>query len=253
MNVQDIYMAMDRIAPFSTQEPWDNSGLLVGSPQCPASRVLVTLDISVDAVEAAHQQGCDVIVSHHPVIFSPLKRLACESPVYRLAKYGIAAICSHTPLDIAEGGINDSIVSRLRTKLDATAETELLDAAGCGRILTLREPVDAQAVAAAAKAVLHCPVVRCFGGETPVRRLGICSGSGASMLEETAGRCDALLTGDVKHDRWYKAQELGMSLIDCGHYWTEVLMVEDVAARLKEALPPLEVVTFRQDNMVQYL
>lgn len=256
MTVGDFYRAIDAFAPFASQEKWDNSGLLVGSPQSPADRVLVSLDISAAAVERAGELGCDVIVSHHPVIFSPLHTLPAESPVYALAKYEMAAICCHTPLDIAQGGINDLLVERLRGGLSFAAETELLDAAGCGRIITFGERTPIREIAAAAKTSLGCNVVR-FSAENAeyalVRRLGICSGSGASMLEEIAGRCDALLTGDVKHDRWYKAAELGLGLIDCGHYHTEILMVPYVAQKLREALPGAEVFEFVEGDPCAYV
>lgn len=257
MKVQDVYDVIDAFAPFATQEKWDNSGLLVGSPLLQAEKVLVTLDISLQSIEKAHETACDVIVSHHPVIFSPLKSLRDDNPVYLLAKYGISAICNHTPLDIAPGGINDIIVERLRQVLDFAEEVQPLDASGCGRIVTFPDFVRAEAIAEAAKKALGCSVVRYSAPSHPtyrnIRSLGICSGSGASMLEEIAERCDCLLTGDVKHDRWYKAQELGMDLIDCGHYHTEVIMVQYVAQKLREALPELEVIEFTEGDPVAYL
>ncbi len=244
--VQNIYDVINAASPFMTQEQWDNSGLLVGSPQQKAEKVLVTLDISCKAVEEACRQGCDVIVSHHPVIFSPLKKIPCESPVYQLVMHQISAICCHTPLDIAKGGINDLIVERLRGCLDMEDMAEPLDAVGCGRIVTFTKAYTAKEIAYAGKQALQCNMVR-YAGERDIRRLGICSGSGASMLEEVAGYCDALLTGDVKHDRWYRAQELGLGLIDCGHYATEVIMIPYVAELLRAALPGLEVMKYAED------
>lgn len=256
MTVGDIYRAVDAFAPFASQEKWDNSGLLVGSPQSAADRVLVSLDISPAAVERAGELGCDAIVSHHPVIFAPLHTLPSESPVYALAKLEMAAICCHTPLDIAAGGINDLLVERLRGELELAPETEPLDAAGCGRIVTFAEHLPLKMIAAAARTALGCQMVRCSSEDADyarVKRLGICSGSGSSMLEEIAGRCDALLTGDVKHDRWYKAQELGIGLIDCGHYHTEILMVPYVAQQLRAALPGVEVFEFVEGDPCCYV
>lgn len=254
-SVQDIYDAIDAFAPFSTQEKWDNSGLLVGSPMLIVRKVLVTLDISLAAIQKAYDTGCNVIVSHHPVIFSPLKTLSDDSPVYLLAKYGMSAICCHTPLDIAQGGINDLLVERLRRELTFSEEVLPLDDAGCGRIVTFPDWMFIADVAAAAKKTLDCPVVRYSPSKEmrSVKKLGICSGSGSSMLEEIAGRCDTLLTGDVKHDRWYKAQELGIGLIDCGHYHTEISMVSYVAQKLREALPGLEMVEFEEGDPVAYV
>lgn len=257
MKVLDVYNTIDAFAPFDSQEKWDNSGLLVGSPFLQVNKVLVTLDISLKAIEKAHELGCSLIISHHPVIFSPLKNLSDDDPVYVLAKYGISAVCNHTPLDIAPGGINDLIVERLRQELDFSEEVLPLDASGCGRIVTFPDFVRAEMIAEAAKKVLKCPMVRysapCHPTYRSIKRLGICSGSGASMLEEIAGTCDALLTGDIKHDRWYKAQELGIDLVDCGHYHTEVIMVPYVSQKLRVALPDLEVVEFMEGDPCAYI
>lgn len=261
MRVQEVYNAIDTFAPFSTQEKWDNSGLLVGSPIWHVKKVLVTLDISLKAIKKAHETGCNLIVSHHPVIFSPMKSLMDESPVYMLVNYDISAICCHTPLDIAPGGINDLIVQRLRKELNFDEEVQPLDASGLGRIVKFPGLVHISDIAAAAKKALGCQMVRYSNVDSRekglVRWLGICSGSGASLLEElTDGityRCTCLLTGDVKHDRWYKAEELGINLIDCGHYHTEVIMVPYVAAKLREALPELEVIEFIEGDPAAYV
>lgn len=253
MTVNEIYRYLDEIAPFSAQEKWDNSGLLVGEPCRSVKGVLVTLDITSEAVNAAAEQGCDLIISHHPVIFSPLKSLSPNNPVYLLASNRIAAICSHTPMDIADGGINDLLLERLAEKISFTDDVQPLDAAGCGRIVTLKKPMTAMKIAAAAKEVLHCPYVRLADTGAEVRTLGICSGSGASMLEEIEGRCDAFLTGDVKHDRWYAAKQYGISLIDCGHYHTEILMVRMLAEKLRTQFPELNVSEWEGGDPVAYV
>ena len=113
MTVEDIYHFLNEKAPFSTAEEWDNTGLLVGDPQREVARVLTVLDITPDAVEAAQRLGAQLIVSHHPVIFSPLRRLESSSIPYALAQADIAAVCAHTNLDRAAGGVNDTLASLL--------------------------------------------------------------------------------------------------------------------------------------------
>lgn len=253
MKVQDILGAVNAFAPFETQEKWDNSGLLVGSLWQEVDHVMVTLDISAEAVDQAVSLGCDLIVSHHPVIFSPLRSVPVENPVYQLAANGLAAICTHTPLDIARGGINDILVSMFREPMALNGEVFPLEESGCGRIVTLSRPLPVYTIAAIAKNVLGCSVVRYSDAGREVRRLGICSGSGASMLEEAADRCDALLTGDIKHDRWYAAQDLDMSLIDCGHYHTEVVAVPYLAKKLRERFPILKVTEWKGGDPVSYV
>ena len=106
--VQQIYEEMQRIAPLALAESWDNPGLLVDCGG-EVSRVLVTLDITPEVVEEAARKGCGLIVSHHPVIFSPLKKLGGQDVAFQLVKNGISAICMHTNLDAAPGGVNDTL------------------------------------------------------------------------------------------------------------------------------------------------
>ncbi len=253
MTVKDVYAFLDEIAPFSAQEKWDNSGLLVGDGNAEVTGILVTLDIDSEAIAVARANGCNLIVAHHPVIFSPLHSLLPQNPAFQLAANGIAAICTHTPLDIAAGGINDLLVGCLGREVPLEEPVLPLDEVGCGRIVTLREARSASEIAGIAKKMLGCEVVRYFDCGTPVKTLGICSGSGASMLEEIAGRCDALLTGDVKHDRWYAAREYGVSLLDCGHYHTEVVMVQSLSERLAKRFPGLAVMAWEGGDPVRYV
>lgn len=125
--VQQIYEEMQRIAPLALAESWDNPGLLVDCGG-KVSRVLVTLDITPEVVEEAARKGCGLIVSHHPVIFSPLKKLSGQDVAFRLVKSGISAICMHTNLDAAEGGVNEVLAGFFGMReMEAFAE-------GCGRV-----------------------------------------------------------------------------------------------------------------------
>lgn len=131
--VQQIYEEMQRIAPLALAESWDNPGLLVDCGG-EVSRVLVTLDITPEVVEEAARKGCGLIVSHHPVIFSPLKKLSGQDVAFQLVKSGISAICMHTNLDAAEGGVNEVLAGFFGMReMEAFAE-------GCGRVGSI-EPV----------------------------------------------------------------------------------------------------------------
>lgn len=253
ITVGDIYQYLDKIAPFASQEKWDNSGLLVGSPWQEVRHVMVTLDISAETSAKAAELGCDLVIAHHPVIFSPLRSIPVEHPVYGMITNGIAAICTHTPLDMAQDGINDILVSKLCETLAVENDVQPLDDSGIGRIVTLTEPMAASSLAQSVKEMLGCTVVRYSDSGKEIATLGICSGSGSSFLEEIAGKCDALLTGDVKHDRWYAAKDLGISLIDCGHYHTEVVMVSALAEKLREKFPMLTITEWEGGDPVAYV
>ena len=254
ITVRDIYDRINQFAPFGTQEKWDNSGFLAGDWNQEVSGVLISLDISVSALKKAQKTGCNLIFSHHPVIFSALKNLYSDSVVYQLAKHDISAICCHTPLDIAEGGINDLIVQKLQSEIQIEEEILPVEADGLGRIITLKQAVSLPEFAGTAKKALNCEVVRYSANhQGKIRKIAVCSGSGASMLEDLAGRCDCFLTGDIKHDRWYKAEELNIALLDCGHYHTEVIMIPYVAGKLREAFPELKIIEFAEGDPVRYV
>ena len=138
--VQQIYEEMQRIAPLALAESWDNPGLLVDCGG-EVTRVLVTLDITPEVVAEAAAKHCEAIVAHHPVIFDPLRRVTAEDVPAMLLQNGISAICMHTNLDAAPGGVNDVLADLLRI------ENRRDFADNCGRIGTLNVPTTAQQLA----------------------------------------------------------------------------------------------------------
>lgn len=117
IKVSDIYGKINEIAPFSFQEKWDNSGLLIGDKEKKVSKILLALDITSEVAKEAEKGNYDLVISHHPVIFNPLYTLSNQNPAVMLAKNDISAICCHTPLDMATGGINDIIVDKFGAKI----------------------------------------------------------------------------------------------------------------------------------------
>ena len=247
LTVRQIYKTIDTFAPFASQESWDNSGLLVGEMEMPAERILTTLDISRSVIQEAIHRQIQLIVSHHPVIFSPLKCVLTNSPVYLLASHGIAAICVHTPLDISPEGLNLYAHTRLKKVLTledvpTVLEPAWTDGRGFGWIDTSRTAWEPQELAVQLKEGLGCSSVRYSVGQNTIRKIAYCSGAGGSMLELAAEQgCDALITGDIKHDRWYAAQFLGVTLFDCGHYGTEQMAAQILAKQIQAAHPNAEV------------
>lgn len=249
--VQQVYEAMARIAPPELAEAWDNVGVLVDCGKA-FDKILVTLDITPEVVQEAAAQGCGLIVSHHPVIFSPLKRLEPRDVPFQLVQAGISAICMHTNLDAAEGGVNDVLAGLFGVR-DAQPF-----AGGCGRIGTV-EPTSAAALARQCREVLGAFCVLPEAGEPvqvkyadagrEIRRLAVISGAGGSMFEDAlALGADCLLTGEASHHHACDAKRLGMSLVAAGHYATEFPVVAVLAERLREALPAAEVLVTRENR-----
>ena len=237
MFVKDIFDFLNERAPFDTCEEWDNVGLLVGSGRLPATRVLVALDATDGALEAAKAIGADLIVTHHPVIFNAMKRLDADSFPYRLAAAGISAISAHTNLDKAMGGVNDVLAARLGlTDVEIAAD-------GITRIGILPEEMSADAFAAHVAGALGMPVRA--AGNKPVKKVAVCGGGGGGFIAACFGLADCFVTGEVKHHEWlYAAGHI--NVIDGGHYSTEVPVVDTLCRWLTEEFPDLQVVPYHE-------
>lgn len=240
LTVGMVYQEINRISPFSTQDSWDNSGLITGDMNNKVNRILVALDITNAVIDEAVDSGADLIVSHHPVIFHALKTLSFTTPAARLIANGISAICVHTPIDMAEFGINDIISDMLRYPLKLNNSNRPFEPlkpgsmAGNGRICELTEPMPAYEVALILKEVFGCPVVKYTDSNTPVSKIAICSGSGGSFLNDVIiSGCDAYITGDIKHDIWVEAANRNFTLYDCGHFYTERVVTDYLVSVLK--------------------
>jgi dinuclear metal center YbgI/SA1388 family protein len=258
----DVYDAIDGLADFSTQEGWDNSGLLVGSPNDRVSRVLVALDVTHEVVDEAIALGCELIVSHHPVVFEPLKSVPTDGVVYRLVQNGIAVISCHTPLDKCVGGINDILYGLFKDPLSLNDDAQPIESShggslgsGFGRVCTTSTTLTHLQVAQTLKEVLHCSVVRYVPSDRPIRKVAFCSGSGGSMLEDVVSLgADVYVTGDVKHDRWLYAKDHRVALYDCGHFHTENVVVPYLRQYVFATVPNVEVyVAQSSHDVVRYV
>lgn len=227
-----VLSLLDGIAPLSTAEPWDNVGLLVGSPADPVRRIAVALDATADTVAQAAAAGAQLLVTHHPAIFSPLRRIARGDVPYLAAAAGVDLIAVHTDLDKAAGGVNDALAALLGL-CDVTAAPD-----GMCRIGKLPAAAAPQELARLIGARLHTAVrVNAIG--RPVRTLAVCGGSGGDLIDDLAGRADALLTGEVRHQQWLQANAAGLTVCEAGHFATEHPVVQTLHDRLRAAFPDI--------------
>ena len=236
--VNDIFERLSQWAPLELQMGFDNSGFLIGRGDRPVRRVLLSLDITRPVIEEAAAMSAELIVSHHPVIFHPLKTLHEEGEGGRtllLIEKGIAAVCMHTNLDIAAGGVNDVLIRLLGAEPE-----EALDE-GCGRVGTLPEALPLRDFLARCKERLGAEGLRYVNGGRPVRRIAVMGGAGGSALGCAVSKgCDSYVTADVKHDVFLDASELGVNLIDAGHFCTENPVIPALCARLQAAFPAVD-------------
>lgn len=243
VQISDVYSYLDEKYPLSLQESWDNSGYIVETDKEECSKIVLTLDITNDVVDESVYKKADLIISHHPVIFNPLKKIQSNSPVYRLVRSGIGAICMHTNLDIAEGGTNTIIVKKLAEKLGISANIEPLEESGLGCIIELENAVDCDRLSEILKDIFSIDRIKMsMYGEYILSKIAICSGSGGSLWKLAKAKgCDALITGDVKHDVWIDANNNKFTIIDCGHFHTENIVLWELRRVLEEKFPMLDI------------
>jgi len=248
VTVQDIYREFDRIFPFKLQDPFDNSGFLVGDPMKSVSEIFLTLDITNAACTDDRNSLADLVISHHPVIFDPIKSVTSVSPVYHLISNGISAICAHTNLDIAKNGINDYAFELISQTVAFKHEKEVLepihsDGQGYGWIAELGTPICTEDLAAKLKEIFKCPNLRYSSqGKETLKRISFVSGSGGGALKSAIDKdCDCLITGDIKHNLWLDAQNAGIMLLDCGHFHTENFYLPRLQTILAANFPFLKI------------
>jgi dinuclear metal center YbgI/SA1388 family protein len=245
--VGDFYDAIDSLAAFGTAESSDNAGLLVGSRQLPVSGALVALDATTEAIKEARELGANLIVTHHPVIFSGVRQIEAESVLYRLIAAGISAISAHTNLDAAQGGVNDILCGLLGLENVRPLESAIYP--GLARVGELPAPMSARELAEHARSVIGVPVVKYTDCAQAIKTVAVCGGAGADLMPEAkAAEAGALVTAVVKHHQLVAAKGAGFALMDAGHYATEAAMIGPFAERLAAMLPGIRIVASKSQR-----
>ena len=233
MNIAEFMQVMESIAPQETAEPWDNPGLLAGSPESELTGVLVCVDATPGALDAAERCGANLILSHHPLMFRGVKSLRQDgyegAVLSRLIRENRALFPAHTNLDKAEGGVNDCLVRALGFCGGERADDylRLCDLSPCkaGELLEqARKTISPQAV---------------FYGKAErwISRAAVSCGAGGEFAARAAALgAELFITGEMKHNERIEAQGLGMSVLLLGHGESESPVLEPLAQRLREKL-----------------
>lgn len=247
----DIYNFIDRIAPFDTAMDFDNVGILVRC-QDKVDKVLVSLDITPSVIKIAKRLGAQLIISHHPVIFKPIKNIDYNNLNYMLIKENISAICAHTNLDMSIKGVNHNLADCLNLRL--VKPLSFYKSIPCALIGETDRKYSQNEFTTFVKNVLKCKGVRFVRGRNFIKTVALCSGAGGDFLFDAIKvNADVFITGEVKHHEILAAKQYKINLIEAGHFNTENVIIEPFTNMLKKEFKDVEFLSYEGYDCVEYI
>lgn len=260
MKIKEILEALEQFAPLPLQEDWDNAGLQIGLTETEVSGALLCLDVNEEIVDEAIRKGCNVIVSHHPLLFRGLKQISDTSMVPRVVikavKNDIAIISMHTNMDNALDGVNFKIAEKLGLRnIQFLKSNDSAQTAGSGTVGELPEAMNSEDFVRLVKKTFGCGCVMTNELLTrPIRKVAMCGGAGAFLLDDAISQgADAFITGEM-HYHEYFAHEQEIQILVIGHYESEHFTSEIFRDLLQEKFPMLSLhIAETNTNPIKYI
>lgn len=245
VTLRALYEALNNKIPASLSCPWDNDGMMCAAdPDMEITKVYCALDATDRVIDEAMEEGCNVIITHHPMIFHKLGGIDPLTPAGRrialLMEKKIAVLSFHTRMDAMNGGVNDLLCETLHLCVTGTFGT---DGEAIGRMGEFETPTEFATFCQQIKAELGSPVLHCVSARKPVKRVAVLGGDGKDDWEAAlAAGADTYLTGTMSYNGFLDAKSAGLNVIAAGHFFTEVPMMDRVADWVEELFPELEAV-----------
>ena len=244
MKVKDIIKVIEDFAPLSIQEGWDNSGLCVGSPEDEVTSVLLALDCTPELVDEAVSCGADMIVTHHPLIFSGLKKISPDDmvgeAVIKAIRSGISIYAAHTSADKVLEGVSGAMAAKLGL-VNVTVLDEDGEGTGLGAVGDLPQPMTAEQAVALVKDRFALKAMKTSRpSDGMISRVAMCGGSGGSLIK-AARKAGAQLyiSGDISYHNFFTPD--GFMIMDIGHYESEIEIVDILFSLIKKNFPTFAV------------
>jgi dinuclear metal center YbgI/SA1388 family protein len=233
VKIREVLSALEQFAPLPLQESWDNAGLQLGVTEAEVSGALLCLDVNEDIIDEAISKGCNLVVSHHPLLFRGLKQISgadyVQRSVIKAIKNDIVVVSMHTNMDNAQGGVNWKIAERLGLRHSRFFAQKTVDGieAGSGVVGELSRPMAALDFIGLVKKQFHCECVQCNQVlQRPVRNVAVCGGAGDFLLPDAVSLgADAFITGEM-HYHQYFGYEQQIQICVIGHYQSEQYTAE---------------------------
>ena len=244
MKVRDIIAVIEDFAPLSIQEGWDNSGLCVGSPEAEVSSVLFALDCTESLVDEAIECGADMIITHHPLIFSGLKKISPEdqvgAAVIKAIKNGISIYAAHTNADKVVAGVSGAMAAKLGL-VDVQILDEDGEGTGLGVVGNLSQPLAVESVMSLVKDRFALKVLKSSKPlDGMITRVAMCGGSGGSLIGAARkSGAQLYISGDISYHNFFTPE--GFMIMDIGHYESEIEIVNILFSLIKKNFPTFAV------------
>ena len=261
MKIREIFEALEVFAPLSLQDGYDNAGLQIGlTEDAEATGALLCLDVTEAVIDEAVSRGCNAVISHHPLLFRPCKKITAEDYIgrciFKAVKSGVAVYAAHTNLDNAFGGVNWKIAEKIGLDdVKVLAPKPGVDGAGAGIVGTLKEPMKKECFVSMVRNLFHVDCARCndWAGKE-VRMVAVCGGAGAFLIPdaERAG-ADVFITGEIGYHRFFGYED-NMLLMEIGHFESEQYTLEILRNIISGVAPELPVYdTALRTNPIEYV
>lgn len=248
--IKDIIEIMEDFAPQNLKEDFDNVGFMVGDKEKDVKKILLALDCTLDIIEEAKNKNIDLIITHHPLLFRKPSNITTDTligkKIIELIKNDIGLYSSHTNLDSAEEGLNETIVKILGFEKGILLEknkNSRNNNEGIGRLIKLEEPLIIEDLVSLIKGKLNIPFVKLVKGNSTVKSIAIINGSGSDFFSIAAKKgADCIITGDTTYHYASDYQEMGISIIDPGHFSSEWIVFQEVINKIKGKFDEIEII-----------
>ncbi len=242
VQIDDFVKLIEKIAPPELAEDWDNTGLLIRNRN-EINRVLIALEVTDKVINEALGKRCDMILSHHPIMFEPVRNIDCRNVadvvLMRLIKEEISLYAAHTSFDRVDGGINDILAKKLKLKNIKTVDSF---SDGIMRTGQLEKAMGKERLLEKVKQLLEVEMLKVSATAVDeIKEIAVVGGSGGNYVEAAKkADADALITGEAKHHNFIEAEALGVLLIEAGHFNTERYFTEEIFKSLQSSMDEVQ-------------